>query len=267
MQVLWPGWPCLTEGYKELGERTAQVIPWSGQRVLVITAFIAVLHLHESYDFKSLQDNKSMFVMKFCSVSWKEYFLICLFFVWILNWLFSFFPCLSPTLLVFLGREKNQTFFFFLLQLYSWDVFLLSKHSLNYTGIFSQFALSKSHLNPSKYCTITSPAVFFAVTLNCTKEKCYKCTDSLAESTDTNYEMLRSLKSSFPPQLGLKWLVLWDPEYQKKFLSFASFCSHTLLLSLLCVIAGWVLQFPNSLKYCIGMQAHHLLHGPKYYSK
>lgn len=104
--------------------------------------------------------------------------------------------------------KKPHFFFFFLLQLYSWDVFLLSKHSLNYTGIFSQFALSKSHLNPSKYCTITSSAVFFAVTLNCTKEKCYKCTDSLAESTDTNYEMLRSLKSSFPPQLGLKWLVL-----------------------------------------------------------
>lgn len=90
--------------------------------------------------------------------------LICLFFVWILNWLFSFFPCLSPTLLIFLVRENTKPLFF-LVQLYSWDVVLLSKHSLNYTGIFSQFALSKSHLNSSKYCTIASPAVFFAVTL------------------------------------------------------------------------------------------------------
>lgn len=108
-----------------------------------------------------------MFVTKFCSVSWKEYFFICLVFVWILNWLFSFFPCLSPTLLMFLMREKSEPLFF-LLQLYSWDVFLLSNHSLNYTGIFSQFALSesKSHLNPSKHLTIARPAVFFAVTLN-----------------------------------------------------------------------------------------------------
>lgn len=93
--------------------------------------------------------------------------IFCLFFAWILNWLFSFLPCLSPTLLIFLVRQKPESLFF-LLQLYSWDVVLLSKYSLNYRGIFSQFALSKSksHLNPSKHCTIASPAVFFVVILN-----------------------------------------------------------------------------------------------------
>lgn len=127
---------------------------------------------------------------------------------------------------MFLVREKTKPLFF-VLQLYSWDVVLLSNHSLNYTGIFSRFALSKSksHLNPSKYCTIASPAVVFCSNSQfqyCTKEKCYKCTDFLVGSTDTIYEMLRSLRYSIISSPGLKWLVLWDPEYQKKFLSFAS---------------------------------------------
>lgn len=66
-------------------------------------------------------------------------------------------------------------------------------------GISSLFDLSKSksHLNPSKYCTITSPAVFFCSNSqfkSCSKEKCYKFTDSLAQSAVTIYEMFDRLQ-------------------------------------------------------------------------
>lgn len=88
---------------------------------------------------------------------------------------------------------------FFLLQLCCWNVALLSNHSLNYVGISSLFDLSKSksHLNPSKYCTITGSAVVCCSKSqfkSCSKEKRYKCTDSLAQSAVTIYEMFDRLQ-------------------------------------------------------------------------
>lgn len=160
--------------------------------VLVTTAFIALFHLH-NMNFLTSRWYKHAFQEIFLHVIKGFWVFCCCFFFYLLvggfcmlllGFLFVCFDLVLVLLLFWVLCVNIELIVWFLallqshatgvssdgkhlLQLYCCDVVLLSNPSLNYMGIFSLFVLSKSisHLNPSKYCTITSPAVFFVVPL------------------------------------------------------------------------------------------------------